>query len=68
MYIIEFIYIFRSPIGQLIYFHSNVGELSINVHSSTLVSILTLGLGIEYYLSLSEGDSVCYSRKQSFIL
>ena len=49
-------------------FHSDVGSFSINVHSPILASILTLGIRIEYYVSLSEGDTVCCGREQSFIL
>ena len=49
-------------------FLSDIGGFSIDVHSPFLASILTLSVGIEYEVSLPEGDTVCYGRKQSFIV
>lgn len=52
----------------LMNFLSDIGGFSIDVHSPFLASILTLSVGIEYEVSLPEGDTVCYGRKQSFIV
>ena len=61
-------WIYSYKVQWLMNFHSDVGSFSINVHSPILASILTLGIRIEYYVSLSEGDTVCCGREQSFIL